>query len=160
MDTCDSSRFTPFVHCFLLNWFWTWIEEIQSPPLSEFRGGNSECVHEGLGKEGFLEEAGQGQKLPEMLGHGRSGSQGVWLFKVGEPQSNATLLLYFQVEITGDAYMVASGLPTCDGIHHVHEIATMSLHFLSTIVYFAIGHVLEEQLGLRTGIHTVDSPWP
>lgn len=104
-------------------------------------------MHEGLGKEGFLEEAGQKQKLLEMLGHGRSGSQGVWLFKVGGPQSNATLLLYFQVEITGDAYMVACGLPTRDGIHHVHEIATMSLHFLSTIVYFATGHVLRSSSG-------------
>lgn len=59
-----------------------------------------------------------------------------------------------QVETIGDAYMVASGLPIRNGTKHVEEIATMSLHFLSTITSFRIGHMPNENLKLRIGIHT------
>lgn len=77
----------------------------------------------------------------------------------GGPQSKATLLLFFQVEATGDAYMVASGLPMRSGIQHVDEIATISLYFLSATVYFQMGHMPEEKLRLRIGIHTGRQPW-
>uniref|UniRef100_A0ACB8F9R3 Guanylate cyclase 2G n=1 Tax=Sphaerodactylus townsendi TaxID=933632 RepID=A0ACB8F9R3_9SAUR len=60
----------------------------------------------------------------------------------------------YKVETIGDAYMVASGLPIRNGIKHVEEIATMSLHFLSAIIFFKIGHMPNEKLRLRIGIHT------
>ncbi|CAD7686485.1 unnamed protein product [Nyctereutes procyonoides] len=48
----------------------------------------------------------------------------------------------------------ASRLPICNGSQHVEEIATMSLHVLNATVYFQIGHIPEEKLMLRIGIHT------
>ncbi|XP_037660625.1 guanylate cyclase 2G-like isoform X1 [Choloepus didactylus] len=60
----------------------------------------------------------------------------------------------YKVETIGDAYMVASGLPIRNGTQHVDEIATMSLHFLSATIHFQIGHMPEEKLRLRIGLHT------
>uniref|UniRef100_A0A667H346 Guanylate cyclase n=1 Tax=Lynx canadensis TaxID=61383 RepID=A0A667H346_LYNCA len=60
----------------------------------------------------------------------------------------------YKVETIGDAYMGASGLPIRNGIQHVDEIATMSLRFLSATVHFQIGHMPEEKLRIRNGIHT------
>ncbi|XP_076980578.1 guanylate cyclase 2G-like [Tamandua tetradactyla] len=66
------------------------------------------------------------------------------------------ILVYdvYKVETIGDAYMVASGLPIRNGTQHVDQIATMSLHFLSATVHFQIGHMPEEKLRLRIGLHT------
>ncbi|XP_054437198.1 guanylate cyclase 2G-like [Pteronotus mesoamericanus] len=60
----------------------------------------------------------------------------------------------YKVETIGDAYMVASGLPIRNGIRHVDEIATMSLHFLSATTHFQIGHMPQEKLKIRIGLHT------
>uniref|UniRef100_S4RUP6 Guanylate cyclase n=1 Tax=Petromyzon marinus TaxID=7757 RepID=S4RUP6_PETMA len=60
----------------------------------------------------------------------------------------------YKVETIGDAYMVASGLPVRNGVRHVEEIATMSLHFLSSIMNFRIRHLPQEQLKLRIGINS------
>ncbi|XP_074141335.1 guanylate cyclase 2G-like [Sminthopsis crassicaudata] len=60
----------------------------------------------------------------------------------------------YKVETIGDAYMVASGLPLRNGIRHVEEIATMSLCFLNAMINFKIGHMPEEKLKLRIGLHT------
>ena len=68
------------------------------------------------------------------------------------------LSLYVQVETIGDAYMVPSGLPIRKGIRHVDEIATMSLHFLSATIHFQIGHMPQEKLKLRIGLHTGRQP--
>ncbi|XP_069844023.1 guanylate cyclase 2G-like [Dipodomys merriami] len=60
----------------------------------------------------------------------------------------------YKVETIGDAYMVASGLPIRNGSWHVQEIATMALHVLSATIHFQIGHMPEEKLKLRIGLHT------
>ncbi|KYO40567.1 hypothetical protein Y1Q_0009584 [Alligator mississippiensis] len=60
----------------------------------------------------------------------------------------------YKVETIGDAYMVASGLPIRNGIKHVEEIATLSLHFLSAMIPFKIGHMPGEKLKLRIGLNT------
>lgn len=65
-----------------------------------------------------------------------------------------SLLCPFQVETIGDAYMVASGLPIRNGTQHAAEIATMALHLLSATTHFQIGHMPEERLKLRIGLHT------
>ncbi|XP_018425609.1 PREDICTED: guanylate cyclase 2G-like [Nanorana parkeri] len=60
----------------------------------------------------------------------------------------------YKVETIGDAYMVASGLPLRNGIQHVEEICTMSLHFLSSMLTFRIRHVPDAKLKLRIGLNT------
>ncbi|XP_029466605.1 guanylate cyclase 2G-like [Rhinatrema bivittatum] len=60
----------------------------------------------------------------------------------------------YKVETIGDAYMVASGLPLRNGMYHVGEISTMSLHFLSAMTTFTIRHMPKEKLKLRIGLNT------
>ncbi|KAM5271838.1 LOW QUALITY PROTEIN: guanylate cyclase 2G-like [Ctenodactylus gundi] len=60
----------------------------------------------------------------------------------------------YKVKTIGDAYMVANGLPVCNGTQHIDQFATMSLHFLSATVHFHIGHMPEEKLRIRIGLHT------
>ena len=60
----------------------------------------------------------------------------------------------YKVETIGDAYMVVSGLPKRNGIQHAGEIASMSLHLLSTLKRFKIRHRPADTLRLRIGIHS------
>ncbi|CAO2585874.1 Guanylate cyclase 2G [Lemmus lemmus] len=59
----------------------------------------------------------------------------------------------FHVETSGDTNM-ASGLPIHNGAQHADEIATMSLYLLRATTHFQTGHVPQERLQLRTGLHT------
>ena len=61
----------------------------------------------------------------------------------------------YKVETIGDAYMVVSGLPIPDnGLEHVGQIASMSLHLLAEIQRFRIRHRPNETLKLRIGMHS------
>ena len=59
-----------------------------------------------------------------------------------------------QVETIGDAYMVASGLPTLNDGRHIVEICNMALDLLGEVAVFKIRHRPDSQLRLRIGVHT------
>ena len=59
-----------------------------------------------------------------------------------------------QVETIGDAYMVASGLPTRNGNRHISEIADLALEIRNEVKRFTIRHVPDRRLCVRIGIHS------
>lgn len=56
------------------------------------------------------------------------------------------------METIGDAYMVASGLPTVNP-SHAEEIADMALAILSGVSKFRVKHRPDQQMMVRIGIH-------
>ncbi|XP_074644011.1 uncharacterized protein LOC141900864 [Tubulanus polymorphus] len=60
----------------------------------------------------------------------------------------------YKVETIGDAYMVASGLPTRNGRRHSAEIGTMALDLLDQIALLEIPHLPGTVFQLRIGCHT------
>ncbi|XP_059498527.1 retinal guanylyl cyclase 2-like isoform X2 [Stegostoma tigrinum] len=60
----------------------------------------------------------------------------------------------YKVETIGDAYMVASGLPTRNGNRHAAEIANMSLDILSSMGTFKMRHMPEVPVRIRIGLHS------
>jgi len=74
--------------------------------------------------------------------------------------SSGTLSLYslifwcFKVETIGDAYLVASGLPTRNGDRHALEIANFSLQILRFVEGYKIPGYPDIQIRIRVGIHT------
>jgi len=58
------------------------------------------------------------------------------------------------IGLSGDAYVVVSGLPIRNGDNHAGEIASMSLHLLKAIHDFKIRHRPKDKLSLRIGIHS------
>ncbi|KAK2141946.1 hypothetical protein LSH36_1012g00004, partial [Paralvinella palmiformis] len=58
------------------------------------------------------------------------------------------------VETIGDAYMVVSGIPTKNGNNHAGAVVSMSLDILSCIAMFRTGHMPEDCLQLRIGLHS------
>ena len=62
--------------------------------------------------------------------------------------------VYYSDVLSGDAYMVVSGVPRTNGIRHAGEIATLSLDLLSMTETFKIPHLPEKKLMLRIGLHS------
>ncbi|XP_034412960.1 retinal guanylyl cyclase 2-like, partial [Cyclopterus lumpus] len=60
----------------------------------------------------------------------------------------------YKVETIGDAYMVASGVPTRNGNRHAGEVANMSLDILHSIAAFKIKHMPEIKVKIRIGLHS------
>ncbi|CAG5124988.1 unnamed protein product, partial [Candidula unifasciata] len=60
----------------------------------------------------------------------------------------------YKVETIGDAYMVASGVPTRNGTKHAGEIATMSIDLLAAIKQIKAPNMESGTLKIRIGIHT------
>ncbi|XP_062984801.1 atrial natriuretic peptide receptor 2-like [Elgaria multicarinata webbii] len=60
----------------------------------------------------------------------------------------------YKVETIGDAYMVVSGVPKENGIHHASEIASMALDLILVCKTFRIPHKPDTQLKIRAGIHS------
>ncbi|XP_072015890.1 uncharacterized protein [Amphiura filiformis] len=60
----------------------------------------------------------------------------------------------YKVETIGDAYMVASGIPTPNGRQHAVEIALMSLAIRHSLGNLNIPHMPDQRYVLRIGIHT------
>ena len=56
-----------------------------------------------------------------------------------------------QVETIGDAYMLASGLPTRNGTRHIREIADCALNILESIKTFYIPHQQNQNVRIRIG---------
>lgn len=65
-----------------------------------------------------------------------------------------------QVETIGDAYMVASGVPTRNGNRHAAEMANMSLDILSLIGSFKARHMPDLKLRIRVGLHSGEYHFP
>uniref|UniRef100_A0A3Q3K9V4 Guanylate cyclase n=1 Tax=Monopterus albus TaxID=43700 RepID=A0A3Q3K9V4_MONAL len=60
----------------------------------------------------------------------------------------------YKVETIGDAYMVASGVPTRIGNRHAAEMANMSLDILHCIGTFKMRHMPELKVRIRIGLHS------
>ncbi|XP_018019418.1 atrial natriuretic peptide receptor 1 isoform X2 [Hyalella azteca] len=60
----------------------------------------------------------------------------------------------YKVETIGDAYVVASGLPTKNGMLHLREIARMSLALLDAVRSFKSDALPEQKLEIRIGINS------
>ncbi len=60
----------------------------------------------------------------------------------------------YKVATIGDAYMVASGVPIRNGDNHASEICSMALTLLKLVKTFAIAHLQNKIISLRSGIHS------
>ncbi|XP_071757142.2 retinal guanylyl cyclase 1 [Centroberyx gerrardi] len=60
----------------------------------------------------------------------------------------------YKVETIGDAYMVASGVPTRNDNRHAAEMANMSLDILHCISTFKMRHMPELKVRIRIGLHS------
>lgn len=60
----------------------------------------------------------------------------------------------FKIDIVGDAYIVASGLPDRNEGRHVIEIARAALHLRQRLRTFQIAHKPGRSLEMRVGIHS------
>ena len=59
----------------------------------------------------------------------------------------------YKIDAVGNAYMLVSGLPECNGDNHVGEICTTALYLINSFGSFEIPHV-KNNIQLQVGIHT------
>jgi len=59
----------------------------------------------------------------------------------------------YKVETIGDAYMVASGLPTVYD-RHAEEISLLALEILDSVKQHVIQHLPRQEILLRIGLHS------
>jgi len=59
----------------------------------------------------------------------------------------------YKVETIGDAYMVASGLPTVYE-RHAQEMSLLALELLDSVKHHVIEHLPQQKLQLRIGLHS------
>jgi len=62
----------------------------------------------------------------------------------------------YKVETIGDAYMVASGLPTVYD-RHAQEMSLLALELLDSVKNLVIPHLPHQKLQLRIGLHSGES---
>ena len=65
----------------------------------------------------------------------------------------------YKVETIGDAYMVASGLPTVYE-RHAQEMSLLALELLDSVKHHVIEHLPQQKLQLRIGCLLYTSPSP
>ena len=58
------------------------------------------------------------------------------------------------MEIVGDGYLVASGLPKPNGTKHASEISQMALQLMHQVDGFEVKHRPKYKLRMRMGIHS------
>ena len=66
---------------------------------------------------------------------------------------NDQCLSMYKVETIGDAYMVASGLPTVYE-RHAQEMSLLGLELLDSVKHHVIQHLPEHKTQLRIGLHS------
>ena len=66
------------------------------------------------------------------------------------------MLRVYKVETIGDAYMVASGLPTVYD-RHAQEMSLLALELLDSVKHHVIQHLPQQKLQLRIGLHSGSS---
>ena len=59
----------------------------------------------------------------------------------------------YKVETIGDAYLLASGLPTVYD-RHAQEMSLLSLEVMDSVKHHMIPHLPQQQLKLRIGLHS------
>lgn len=59
----------------------------------------------------------------------------------------------YKVETIGDAYMVASGLPTVYD-RHAEEMSLLALEILDSVKHHVIQHLHRQEILLRIGLHS------
>jgi len=59
----------------------------------------------------------------------------------------------YKVETIGDAYMVASGLPTVYD-RHAQEMSLLALELLDSVRNHVVPHLPQQNLQLRIGLHS------
>jgi len=71
---------------------------------------------------------------------------------------DASIDLYnvYKVETIGDAYLVASGLPTVYD-RHAQEMSFLALELMQSVKHHVVEHLPEKKIQLRIGLHSGES---
>lgn len=56
--------------------------------------------------------------------------------------------------VTGDAYMVVSGIPIENGIRHLMHLSDVALEMMVFLDEFRVPHKKNDKIRIRLGLHT------